>query len=615
MKLSTLSVAVLTAIATSPALSETTELNDILVMSPTNSEQSIRSVTSNLTVITAQEIEEKHYQTIQEALQVVPGINLYNSGGPLQTTLLQVRGSSNGQVLIMVDGVSINDPSSFGANLNTVALQDIDRIEIVKGPQAGVWGANAAAGVVNIITKQATQGGHAQVNIERGSWNTQKLATTLSAANDHADFVFSLSDTSSDGYSSVIAADADSDDSERDGYSQTDINFKLGLNLNTQHRLETSIKKNQSDFDYDAYAWPNGYDPEDAVSHAKIDSELRKLQYRYQQDGLSARLYLSNYQIERAYVEPFVTGYYEGESTEKGGVVNYEYLSGQSLTAGAVLSESKGVSDYYGLSKAEYQSTGLFVTNTNLFNNGSLIISESLRNDQYDNDFDDKLTGKIGIKYRIKPDIYLGANYGTAYNAPSLYDYTHSVAGLQPETTEGYEINLGAYGLEVSYYDNDVTDLIGYNSLYEAYNEDGTSSLSGFEVRYARYFKQLNTDFKLAYDTLTAKNAENQWLGRRPQDQVSLQVMYDGFANTQIGIQSRYVGQMYDQNDQQGQQIGDYFTTNLTASYALNKGLNMYVRVVNVFGEDYTSAITDASSNNVYSNGGMQTFVGIRGNI
>lgn len=621
MKRNTLSLAILAAILSSTSsIVQATQDIDTIIVSATNTPQTLKSVTGSTFVVTQQDIEEKQYQTIEQALQRVPGLNLYNNGGPLQGTTVQMRGSSSGQVLVMVDGVAINDPSGFGANLNSVALQDVERIEVIKGPQAGVWGANAASGVINIITKQARSGTHGQVNIEAGSNNTQKLAASFSSANEQGDFSFSASNVNSDGFSAIIPVDGNA---EKDAYSQMDFNLKLGINLNKEHRLESFIKNSSTNSDYDS-GFPS--DPNDAIANSEMESQLKRLQYLYTKDSFNMRVYLSQFDIERTLNEPFVTGYYEGKVTEKGAVASYEYLENQSLTAGLTLAETEALNDFYGVTSAKYKSTGLFINNSNQFNGGSFILTESLRKDHFNNDFKDKITGKVGFKNYFNGDIYVGAQYGTAYNTPSLFETVHPLPGesVQPETTKGYEINLGAYGLEVSYYNNDITNLITYVPLpnfdFGYSNESGKSNLKGLEISYARYVEALNTDFYLAYDKLSAKDSNDQWLGRRPESQVSLNISYDGFDKTLLGIETRYIGKMYDKSNQQGAQIGKYTTTNLTASYAVNKHLDVYGRLVNVFNSDYATAVANYEANgttpkDIYNNGGRQFFIGIRGKL
>ena len=623
MKKLTLSTAILATLSSLSLGVKASDTLDNIFVTANNSAQPLKTVTSSTFVVTQQELEDRQVQTLQQALQKIPGLNFYNNGGPLQGTSIQMRGSSSGQVLVMVDGISINDPSGFGANLNSVALQDVERIEVIKGPQAGVWGVNAASGVINIITKQAKYGENGQVNVEVGSNQTRKLAASLSSANQQGDFAFSASTVSSDGFSAVVPNNGEANEGENDQYSQTDFTLKFGFNLAKQHRLETLVKNSTTSADYDS-GFP--IDANDDIANSEVVSELRRLQYRFNQDNLNVRVYLSQFEIERTLTQPSNIGLYEGKVTEQGAIANFEYLKDQSLTAGLIQKDTSGSSDFFGVSRADYESTSLFASNTNQFNKGKLVLTQSLRKDSFDNYFDDKLTGKIGFKNFFNNNVYLGANYGTAYNAPSLFEQTNQVAGnpLQPETTEGYEVNLGAYGLEVSYYHNEVADLLAYDMTNFGYfNESGTSTLKGLEISYARFFKSLNTDLYVAYDVLSAKNSDNQWLGRRPESQASLNLTYSGLSKLLLGFETQYIGKMYDRNNQQGAKIGDYALANLSISYAANKQLDLYARVNNAFDTQTVSAVANYENNfdittpvqDIYNNGGRQFFIGLRGKL
>ncbi|MDX1352474.1 MAG: TonB-dependent receptor plug domain-containing protein, partial [Thiomicrorhabdus sp.] len=290
MKLSKISAAILLAALSNPQAVFATEIGNIVVTA-NNAKQNLASVTAKTEVITEQDIEEKQFQTLKDALQTVPGINLYNSGGPFLGTQIQIRGSSNSQVLIMVDGISINDPIGFGANLDNISLQDIAQIEIIKSPQAGIWGANAAAGVINIITKSGQNSQQGNFSVEKGSFNSIKIASTLTAKSEQADFSLSISHKSSNGYSSIILKDDDVNKNESDGYSQTDIGFNTGFNLTKDHRIELLFKDTNTESDYDAYGFPS--DPNDVNSNVTLSSQLKKLQYVFQNDQLKARAYLS----------------------------------------------------------------------------------------------------------------------------------------------------------------------------------------------------------------------------------------------------------------------------------------------------------------------------------
>ena len=164
----------LVALLSSANASQSVELDTITVTSATKAKQSIKDVTSNVNVITSEEIEERHYTTVSEALSTVSGINFTSNGCLGQATSVFVRGFDSKRVLVLIDGVRYNDVTGFGAPFADLMIQDIQQIEVVKGAQSGVWGADATAGVINIITKSAKQGLHGFFNTEYGSYDTMK---------------------------------------------------------------------------------------------------------------------------------------------------------------------------------------------------------------------------------------------------------------------------------------------------------------------------------------------------------------------------------------------------------------------------------------------------------
>ncbi|MEA3228850.1 MAG: TonB-dependent receptor plug domain-containing protein, partial [Campylobacterota bacterium] len=147
IKLSLLSVALIGSLHAQQSV----KLDTITVTSATKSKQSIKDVTSNIDVITSEEIEEKYYTTVSEALNSIAGISFTNNGGLGSKISLRVRGMNNNRVLVLIDGVRLQDPSNTeGANITHLMVNNIEKIEVIKGAQSGVWGADATAGVINI---------------------------------------------------------------------------------------------------------------------------------------------------------------------------------------------------------------------------------------------------------------------------------------------------------------------------------------------------------------------------------------------------------------------------------------------------------------------------------
>jgi len=132
------------------------DLGTVSVYSATKSEQSIKDVTSNIDVITGSELEERHITTLLDALRLA-GMSIGQSGSIGQTSSFFMNGMSAEHTLVMIDGIRYNDPTVTNgyALLDQIMINDIEKIEIINGAQSGVWGADAASGVINIITKKS----------------------------------------------------------------------------------------------------------------------------------------------------------------------------------------------------------------------------------------------------------------------------------------------------------------------------------------------------------------------------------------------------------------------------------------------------------------------------
>ncbi len=170
-----ISLSIATAVLLSTNIYASEDLGMITVTSATKSEQSIKDVTSNVEVITGAELEEKHITTVIDALKLT-NISINQSGGIGQTSSFFLGGMSAEHTLVLVDGVRYNDPTVTNgyALLDHLMISDIERIEIIKGAQSGIWGADAAAGVINIITKKPNEKQTLTLNLEAGSFDTKK---------------------------------------------------------------------------------------------------------------------------------------------------------------------------------------------------------------------------------------------------------------------------------------------------------------------------------------------------------------------------------------------------------------------------------------------------------
>jgi vitamin B12 transporter len=139
-----------------PANVAAPEANAPVVYSPTAIATPARDIASSVTVITAADIEREQRRTVPDALANVPGLNIVQTGGPGGQTSVFMRGTNSNQVKVLIDGIDVSDPSNPNRSFDFGQLltADIERIEVLRGPQSGLYGADAIGGVISIITKK-----------------------------------------------------------------------------------------------------------------------------------------------------------------------------------------------------------------------------------------------------------------------------------------------------------------------------------------------------------------------------------------------------------------------------------------------------------------------------
>jgi vitamin B12 transporter len=141
-------------------------------------------VASSITIITADDIAARQVRTLPDLLKEVPGLNLVQTGGPGGQTSVFMRGTNSNHTKVLVDGIDLGDPSNPGGafDLGQFLTQDIQTVEILRGPQSGLYGSDAIGGVINIITKSGSGPAQFNAGVEAGSFDTFNQAGSLSGS-------------------------------------------------------------------------------------------------------------------------------------------------------------------------------------------------------------------------------------------------------------------------------------------------------------------------------------------------------------------------------------------------------------------------------------------------
>ncbi|MGC1888510.1 MAG: TonB-dependent receptor plug domain-containing protein [Stellaceae bacterium] len=179
----------LASAADSDALAEPVALPTVVV-TPTRLPTPESEVGSSITVITEEEIQRKQERTLPDALKDVPGLNVVQTGGPGGTTSVFIRGANSNQTKVFIDGIDATDPATGTFNFEHILTWDIERVEVVRGPQSGLYGADAIGGVINIITKKGSGPAQFAGSLEGGSFGTLNQNARVSGAADRFNYYF-----------------------------------------------------------------------------------------------------------------------------------------------------------------------------------------------------------------------------------------------------------------------------------------------------------------------------------------------------------------------------------------------------------------------------------------
>jgi len=567
-------------------------LEPIHVITSNKTNQSIQKTTANITVITAEEIEEKGYQTVAQAINTVAGISVTSSGGLGQQTSFFVRGADSGKVLVLLDGMRLNDPSTTNgtALLDNLTTSNIAQIEIIKGGSSSIWGSNASAGVINIITKDAKAGIHGSLVLGYGSFNTQETQAQLSYSDEKLTAQVLASYLDTEGFSALAPANA-----EKDGYTNKDMNLKFGYAFNENNRVNLSYNRIKTQTEYDD-SWSVDQ-ADDDYSHTTSDQTNYALDYIFAQENYSAELHASRGEYDRDY---FTTGIYgDGHNVYKAILKEYAIINAYSYTNGkAVLGlEYKyidGFNQYntYQTSQSDYTDKAVYISNIYDISDNTLLES-NLRYDNY-NAFENKTTYKIGIKHQLLEDLTTSANYYTSYDAPSAYQLANPFLGtlLKPSYTTGYDLSV-AYRelLSLTYFNNNVEDSIDYIYDPDSYlggytNIEGRSKFSGIEVESSHTLDAYSLILSANYThlfTYTKEDGTN--LPRRAKDTFNTSLTYFTADDIFIGLDAQYIGD----REEFGQSTGNYTIWNLNFSSKIIKDIDLNINAKNIFDKDYQS--------------------------
>jgi vitamin B12 transporter len=582
------------------------DIGEITVVSATKSSQNIKEVTSNVDVITAQEIEERGYTTVTQALNSLAGVSFNSNGGLGQNTSLYLRGMSTNRTLVLIDGIRYNNVTSpSGAAYAHLMVGDIAQIEVVKGAQSGIWGADASAGVINIVTKKAQPGVHGSFYAEAGSFKTNKVGGDLSYSNETFYFKVAHNYVKTDGFSAFSPNGDDLDKYEDDGYRNNTTNIQAGLQINENNKIDIThtiidAKVESDPYDRTIFAInPNG------EYNSEVKDTFSSVNFNHIDSFNELNIYAKNSKFDREYLNDLYSPNFDGNVREYGINSKIPYRNEDFALVGIDYKKFEHENDI----DETYNNKGIFITNSNTFKGfmgGKTILTESIRYDRY-SAFENKTTGKIGLKHiheKIE-GLITSINYGTAYNVPTLYQLysPYGNQGLNPEETKSFDVTVEYKDFTLTYFDTKIDDMIDFDMTTFTYgNIAGTSKINGLEAAYKiTFFDTLLVNMNYTH-LFKAQDKDGEDLRRRAKDNFKIALDYYGIENLHLGVDAEYVGSRTDTGNSvwpapaPDVETGKYAVVNMTANYDITKQIEVYAKIENITDEYYQTVYNYSSS-------------------
>ena len=578
---------------------------DSFAVTATRSSQPIADVLADITVIGAEEIARAGAQSITELLARQPGVEIVQNGGPGAVAGVFLRGANRGQTLVLIDGVRIASSSAGATSLEAIPLDQIDRIEILRGPASSLYGADAIGGVVQVFTRRGTGAPTGNASAGYGTYRTWDAKGGVSGATGPVQFALQAAAKGSNGFSTITNPANFLFNPDPDGYSNRSVSANLGFTAAPEQEFTGQYFRSRLDNQFDGS--PDFDDRTITVAETwQVASRNRLAPFWVSR--LSAGAGIDDSQTQTAYGNsPFKTTQrqyaWQNEITLPAGM----------LTAGVERREEQVATDA-GFATTERNTNSLFGIYQLRVEEHAL--QANLRRDD-STQYGGKTTGAFTYGYRFAPSLRVTAGYATGFKAPSFNDlYYPGFANpdLVPETSKNLEAgvywngDVAGASLEARaiVYRNRVSQLIVFqcdaNFSCAPHNVD-RATLEGVTLG----LEARNDGGATIAASLDLQSPENDVTGkllpRRARQHGAVTAGYP-LGPARVGVELIASSLRYD-DPANLLKMGGYAVVNVTAEWAVARGVTLFARADNVFDRNYELAAG-------YATGGATVFAGVR---
>lgn len=578
---------------------------DPVVVTASRTARTADETLASVSVISRADIERSQAQSVPELLAGLPGVAISNNGGFGKTSAVFLRGSEASHVLVLIDGVKVGSATLGTTSFEQLPLDQIERIEVVRGPRSSLYGSEAIGGVIQIFTRKGGGALTPNFSIGAGSYGTGQFSAGLSGGGKTSWYSANLSGIDTNGFNACNGqpgvAGCFTSEPDKDGYRNLAGSLRAGHRLDNGAEVDVHWLRSNSATKFDG-----GFVNESKTLQQVLGGSLRFSPLAAWRVALLAGTSLDE-------SDSYKNGVWMSRFDTRRDTLSWQndlaFSPNQLVTLGFDYQNDSIASDTaYAVTSRD--NRGVFAQYQGDF--GAHSLQFSVRGDD-NQQFGSHNTGAAAWGVKLGGGMRLTASYGSAFKAPTfndLYYPGYGSADLKPESSRSAEVGLsgrgGAANWSVNVFETHVDDLIAYDASRYAPGNVASALIRGLEgsigMRLADW--QVN-----AYATLLdpenrsagANNGKN--LARRPEQSLRLDLDRE-LGQYRVGATLLAAGERYD-DLANTRRLGGYATLDLRADYRLAKDWLVQAKAANLFDRDYETAA-------FYNQPGRSLFVTLR---
>ncbi len=590
---------------------------------------------ASASVITRKDLEKGGYAFAVDALQTVPGLMVTQNGALGGTASVFVRGAKTGNMVVLIDGVKVNDPSTIERtyDFGTLTTDSIERIEIVKGPQSVLYGSDATGGIINIVTKKGQGKATATIAASGGSFYTNQLSANVAGRESSFHYSLTLGQIASQGYSRAAKPDTAKKPFDDDGFYQRFAAGRFGLNPFDSLNIDLGFTAKQTDLDLDDGAFQD--DPNSFENRKEFSGYLRAThavadfwKHSITVDGSQTKRRYDDFDDDGSlgFDDSGMDSSYTGTMAHGEWLHTFTVKDLTTLLVGASFDKEKYRFDdeLNDTSLKKDAWTAGFFAQDHLSIAKMLYVTAGARADKHEVfGWQQSYTASSAIVVPVV-QTKLKGNWGKGYRAPSLYQiygdggvFVKENKDLKPEENTGFDAGIeqpifNIATVSVSYFANRYRNMIVANSSFPSkYINVGRVKTSGYEA--AATVKPIEfIAITSGYTYLKAIDEDkDEQLLRRPKHQAFASVSVS-VAKLTVSCTGSYIGKRndsyYDSTSFKTVKVENesYVKADIAAQYALTPQLTITAKAENITNKEYQQVVG-------YAMPGRSFYAGVKG--